>query len=89
MAEDRVREIIKCLKKAYPGVRVSLNFSNPMEILVATILSAQCTDAMVNRVTEKLFRRYRTVPQYADAKQKEWSSSFTGAGSIATRRRIS
>lgn len=80
MAEKRVTEIIRCLKKAYPGVKVSLNFSNPMEILVATILSAQCTDAMVNRVTEKLFRKYRTVSQYADAEQGEMERFVHGCG---------
>lgn len=62
-----VREIIKRLKKEYPNPRVALNFSNPFELLVATILSAQTTDAHVNKVTEGLFKKYRTIKDYADA----------------------
>lgn len=61
-----VREIIKRLKKKYPNPRVALNFSNPFELLVATILSAQTTDAHVNKVTEGLFKKYRTVKDYAE-----------------------
>lgn len=62
-----VREIIKRLKKEYPNPRVALNFSNPLELLVATILSAQTTDAHVNKVTEGLFKKYRTIKDYAEA----------------------
>lgn len=62
-----VKEIIKRLLKEYPNPRVALNFSNPLELLVATILSAQTTDAHVNRVTEGLFKKYRTVKDYAEA----------------------
>lgn len=61
-----VREIIKRLKKEYPNPRVALNFSNPFELLVATILSAQTTDTHVNKVTEGLFKKYRTVKDYAE-----------------------
>lgn len=62
-----VREVIKRLKKEYPNPRVALNFSNPFELLVATILSAQTTDAHVNKVTEELFKKYRTIKDYAEA----------------------
>ena len=61
-----VKEIIKRLLKEYPNPRVALNFSNPLELLVATILSAQTTDAHVNSVTEGLFKKYKTVKDYAE-----------------------
>lgn len=64
--QDKVKEIIKRLKRLYPEPKTALNFSNPFELLVATILSAQTTDAHVNRVTEVLFKKYRTIKDYAD-----------------------
>lgn len=65
--KEFVREIIKRLKKEYPNPRVALNYNNPFELLVATILSAQTTDAHVNKVTETLFKKYKTIKDYADA----------------------
>jgi endonuclease-3 len=59
------KRIIRLLLKKYPDPRISLNFSNPLELLVATILSAQCTDARVNAVTEKLFKKYKSADDYA------------------------
>ena len=55
------------LNKAYPKPKTALNFSDPFQLLVATVLSAQTTDVLVNKVTENLFRKYRTVKDYADA----------------------
>ncbi|HEX2178028.1 MAG TPA: endonuclease III [Actinomycetota bacterium] len=66
-AERRFPILYRRLAKAYPDARCALNFSNPHEMLFATILSAQCTDAMVNKVTEKLFRKYPTLEDYAAA----------------------
>lgn len=66
-AEDKIREILKRLKKLYPEAKTALNFSNPFELLVATILSAQTTDNHVNKVTETLFKKYRSIKDYADA----------------------
>jgi len=65
--QDKLLEILKRLNKAYPKPKTALNFSDPFQLLVATILSAQTTDVLVNRVTENLFRKYRTVKDYADA----------------------
>ena len=62
--EERAPEIIRRLKKAYPGAKVALNFTNPLECLVATILSAQCTDEKVNEVTAVLFRKYGKPEDY-------------------------
>jgi len=63
----RVGRILEILGRTYPDARCELNFSTPLELLVATILSAQCTDARVNLVTAQLFKRYRSARAYADA----------------------
>jgi endonuclease III len=63
----RARVIIRNLERAYPDARIALNFSTPLELLVATILAAQCTDERVNQVTKSLFRKYRTARDYAAA----------------------
>jgi endonuclease-3 len=65
--QDRVTEILKRLRKEYPAPETALDFKNPFELLVATILSAQTTDVHVNRVTESLFKKYKSVKDYADA----------------------
>lgn len=65
--EDRIRPIIERLKRAYPEARCSLDHDHPLELLIATILSAQCTDARVNEVTKDLFTRYQTATDYAGA----------------------
>ncbi len=63
----RAKKIIAQLEKAYPDARIALDFSNPLELLVATILAAQCTDERVNQVTAGLFKKYRTARDYARA----------------------
>lgn len=63
----RACAIIARLQKAYPNAHCELNFSNPLELLVATILSAQCTDKRVNLVTAELFQKYKCAADYADA----------------------
>ncbi len=65
--KERTAKIIEALKKRYPDARIALNFRNPLELLVATILSAQCTDKRVNMVTETLFRKDRTAADYVAA----------------------
>lgn len=66
IAAQKVREIIRRLAAEYPDPRTALHFRNPWELLAATILSAQTTDVLVNKVTDRLFRKYRTVKDYAD-----------------------
>lgn len=61
----RARQIVRALKKAYPDAKCALNFTSPLELLVATILSAQCTDERVNMVTPALFKKYRAARDYA------------------------
>ena len=63
----RARKIILALKKAYPDAKIALDFGNPLELLVATILSAQCTDERVNQVTPTLFKKYVSARDYARA----------------------
>jgi len=63
----RARQIVRALKKAYPDAKCALNFTSPLELLVATILSAQCTDERVNMVTPALFKKYRNARDYAAA----------------------
>lgn len=63
----RVKEIIKILTKEIPDTRIALRFSNPLELLIATILSAQCTDVRVNQVTVDLFKKYHSAKEYAEA----------------------
>lgn len=64
--EEKVSTVLNRLKKEYPAPGTALNYGNPFELLVATILSAQTTDAHVNRVTERLFRKYKNIKDYAD-----------------------
>ena len=66
-AKDRIDQIITKLKMAYPVSKTALNFETPLQILVATILSAQCTDEQVNKVTPALFRKYKTASDFAQA----------------------
>lgn len=68
------------LKEEYPDVKPSLNYSNPLELLVATILSAQSTDVQINKVTEKLFKKYRTVEDYASADLRELENDLYSTG---------
>ena len=63
----RARKIVDRLKRAYPDAKIALRFDTPLELLVATILSAQCTDERVNAVTETLFKRYPSAKSYAEA----------------------
>jgi endonuclease-3 len=78
--EERAPEIIRRLKKAYPGAKVALNFSNPLEIVVATILSAQCTDERVNQVTATLFGKYRTCQDYLSVPEAELAADIRPTG---------
>jgi endonuclease III len=78
--KQRARQIIKSLREEYPEARCSLNYSNPLELLVATILSAQCTDERVNIVTGELFRKYRTAEDYFGVPQEEFEQDIRSTG---------
>src|SRR6266436_7175718 len=76
----RVKKIIAKLHKTYPDAHCELNHSNPLELLVATILSAQCTDKRVNLVTAGLFKKYRTAADYAKANPVELEQDIKTTG---------
>ncbi|MFH1783354.1 MAG: endonuclease III [bacterium] len=80
MSKDKALKILSALKKEYPHAKIALDFGSPLEILVATILSAQCTDARVNIVTEKLFKKYNNVNDYAKANAKEFEQDIRSTG---------
>ncbi len=69
--KNRTLKIIELLEKEYRDAKIALNYTNPLELLIATILSAQCTDERVNIVTKTLFKKYRAVEDYAKADLKE------------------
>ena len=78
--EDRAPAIIRILSKAYPDAHVALNFTNPLECLIATILSAQCTDAKVNEVTATLFVKYRSAADYLAVPEDELKADIKPTG---------
>ncbi len=78
--KERVKQIIRLLKRAYPDAKCSLNHSNAFELLIATILSAQCTDERVNIVTADLFRKYRKPEDYLKVSEKELQKDIRTTG---------
>jgi endonuclease-3 len=76
----RLKKIIADLRKTYPEAQCELGHSTPLELLVATILSAQCTDKRVNLVTAELFKKYRTAADYADADTAEFEQDIKSTG---------
>jgi len=82
------RKIADLLLKKYPSPRLALNFSTPLELLVATILSAQCTDARVNEVTKSLFRKYRSAEDYAKADIKRFEEEIRPTGFYRNKARM-
>lgn len=76
----RAQQIIAVLNKTYPNAYCELNNSNPLELLIATILSAQCTDKQVNIVTEQLFQKYTSVKEYAEANPAQFAEDIRRIG---------
>ncbi|MCW4043762.1 MAG: endonuclease III [Candidatus Bathyarchaeota archaeon] len=76
----RINRILNILSKAYPNAKVALHFSNPLEMLVSTILSAQCTDERVNLVTKDLFKKYKTPEDYAKSEINELEAMIRSTG---------
>lgn len=77
---QRVKHIIGILEREYPNARTALTFSNPLELLVATVLSAQCTDERVNKVTRDLFKKYRSAEDYARIEVAELEKDIRPTG---------
>ena len=76
----RARKIVAGLRETYPDAHCELNYSSPLELLIATILSAQCTDKRVNIVTAELFRKYRSAADYANADLAELEQAIKTTG---------
>lgn len=83
----RARKILAALERAYPEAKIALEFSTPLELLVATILAAQCTDERVNTVTRTLFRTYRTASDYARADQATLEREIRSTGFFRAKAR--
>ena len=77
---ERVKKIWQILKKSYPDAKIALNFKNPLQLLISTILSAQCTDVRVNMVTKDLFKKYRTPADWAKADLEQIESDIKSTG---------
>lgn len=85
--KERTEQIIKLLKRAHPDAHCALNHSNAFELLVATILSAQCTDERVNIVTADLFRKYRTAQDYLKVPETELQQDIRTTGFFRNKTR--
>src|SRR5262245_59590851 len=83
----RAERIYARLEATYPDAKCALHFSNPLQLLVATILSAQSTDKMVNTVTPALFKKYRTADQFANADTGELEAIIRPTGFFRTKAR--
>ncbi|MHC4640905.1 MAG: endonuclease III, partial [Planctomycetota bacterium] len=79
-AAKRVRKIWPILEKSYPNAKSALSFRNPLQMLISTILSAQCTDVRVNMVTKVVFKKYKSVDDWAKADLKEIESDIRSTG---------
>jgi len=84
---ERVVQLVKVLPEVYPGAHCELDFKNPLQLLIATILSAQCTDKRVNMVTPALFKKYRTAKDYANALQTELENAIRSTGFFRNKAR--
>ena len=80
LKKQRARKILAALKKLFPRARIVLTYKDPWELLVAVVLSTQCTDKKVNEVTEKLFKKYRRLADYARARTKEFEHDIRPTG---------
>jgi len=80
MTKERTKKILTLLEKAYPNPKLMLRYHNALELLVATIMAAQCTDERVNKVTETLFQKYKTAQDYASANQDTLGQEIRSTG---------
>jgi len=78
--KKRVKQIVEILEKEYPDARTALTFRSPLELLVSTVLSAQCTDERVNKVTKDLFKKYRSLKDYAQVDLAELEEDIRPTG---------
>src|ERR1700693_6574794 len=84
---ERVAQLLEIWPEVYPDAHCELDFKNPLELLIATILSAQCTDKRVNMVTPALFKKYRSAKDYANAPQSELENAIKSTGFFRSKTR--
>src|SRR6266478_2025661 len=84
---ERVGQLIRIFPRVYPGAHCELDFKNPLELLIATILSAQCTDKRVNLVTPALFKKYRSAADYAKASDAKLEEEIKSTGFFRNKTR--
>lgn len=87
LSAPELLHIFEILRKEYPDAKIALSYRNPLELLVATILSAQCTDEQVNKVTVSLFKKYPTVESYARASLPGLEEAIKSAGFFRNKAR--
>ncbi len=80
LTKEEIKEVINILLKLYPTAKTELNYSNPFELLIATILSAQTTDVQVNKITEKLFKEYKTPEDFLKLSEEELAEKIRSSG---------
>ncbi|WP_025640370.1 endonuclease III [Schnuerera ultunensis] len=85
LTKEEIKEVIDILMELYPDAKAELNYSNPFELLVATILSAQCTDVQVNKTTEKLFKEFKTPEDYLKLTEEELGQKIRSCGFYKTK----
>ncbi|SDX22236.1 endonuclease III [Tepidimicrobium xylanilyticum] len=85
LAKEKIKKVIDILMELYPDAKAELNYSNPFELLIATILSAQCTDVQVNRTTEKLFKELKTPEDYLKLTDEELGERIRSCGFYKTK----
>ena len=78
--KQRAKQVLRRLKADYPDAECALNFDSPLQLLIATILSAQCTDVRVNIVTTELFKKYKTAADFATVSQKQLEKAIQSTG---------
>lgn len=81
-------KVYRILSKSYPNVKCELDYKNPLQLLVATVLSAQCTDKRVNMVTPALFKKYKNAEDFASAKPKELETIIRSTGFFVRKRAV-
>ncbi len=87
--KEKVTIILDLLREHYGPTKCYLNHENPWQLLIATILSAQCTDDRVNLVTKDLFQKYTSIQAFAEANQESWNRISIPLAFIITRQKIS
>src|SRR3989344_1999548 len=86
--QKRAARILQKLKREYPNAKIALKYKTPMQLLAAVILSAQATDAQVNKTTEKLFKKYKTVDDFAKANLKTFTKEVSSVNFYKNKARF-